>query len=229
MVSFMAREFTKNMFIMLVSIMVGVIVITYFVADIINRSKIETLTVEHAGEIQDLNSRNENFTNYYLQGSITMDSAREIREVGNYHFDFALFWFNNALINISTSFIQRCIDNCTYAMLNYLSSYEKFGDSKPYFEKALGYTNKSKYIEALGYYINFSIAGQYITLLRYNASDYLRRAAENLSLGNMDNASFLMENFTLTEEMYMEGLEGYNDLKNQIDGFLFFDPIREPH
>ena len=225
----MAREFTKNMFIMLVSIMVGVIVITYFVADIINRSTIETLKIEHVGEIQDINSRNENFTNYYLQGSITMDSAREIREVGNYHFDFALFWFNNALINISTSFIHRCIDNCTSAMLNYISSYGKFGESKPYFEKALGYTNKSKYIEALGYYINFSIAGQYITLLRYNASDYLRRAAENLSLGNMDNFSLLMENFNLTEDLYMEGLKDYNDLKNQINDYLFCDPIREPH
>ena len=225
----MVRMFTKNMFIMLVSIMIGVVIITYFVADIINRSKIETLTLEHVEEIQDINSRNENFTNYYLQGSILMDSAREIREVGNYHFDFALFWFNNALINKSTSLIYRCIDNCTFAMLNYNSSYAKFGESKPYFENALGYTNNTKYREALGYYINFSIAGQYITLLRYNASDYLRRAAENLSFGNMDNVSLLMENFTLTEDLYAEGLQGYNDLKNQIDGYLFFDPIREPH
>jgi len=225
----MVREFTRNMFIMLVSIMVGVIVITYFVADIINRSKIETLNIEHVGEIQDLNSRNENFTNYYLQGSILMDSAREVREVGNYHFDFALFWFNNALINMSTSLIQNCINNCTFAMGNYISSYAKFGESKPYFEKALSYTDNDKYYEALGYYINFSMAGQYITLLRYNASDYLRRAAENLSFGNMDNVTLLMENFTLTEDLYMDGLQEYNDLKNQIDNYLFFDPIREPH
>jgi len=225
----MVREFTRNMFIMLVAIMVGVIIITYFVADIINRSKIETLTIEHVEEIQDLNSRNENFTNYYLQGSISMASSREVREVGNYHFDFALFWFNNALVNISMSLIYRCIDNCTFAMGNYISSYGKFGESKPYFENALGYTDKNKYREALGYYINFSIAGQYITLLRYNASDYLRRAAENLSLGNMENVSLLMENFTLTEELYMDGLQEYNDLKNQIDDYLFFDPIREPH
>jgi hypothetical protein len=225
----MVREFTRNMFVMLVSIMIGVVIITFFVADIINRSKIETLNIEHVGEIQDLNSRNENFTNYYLQGAILMDSAREIREVGNYHFDFALFWFNNALINMSTSLIQNCINNCTSAMLNYISSYGKFGESKPYFENALGYTDNKKYHEALGYYVNFSIAGQYITLLRYNASDYLRRAAENLSFGNTENISLLMENFTLTEDLYAEGLEGYNDLKNQIDDYLFFDPIREPH
>jgi len=228
----MAREFTKNLFVMLVAIMIGVFTITYFVADIINRSKIETLNIEHDVEIQDLNSRNENFTNYFLQGSISMDSAREVREVGNYYFDFALFWFNNALINMSTSLIQRCIDNCTFAMGNYISSYAKFGESKPYFENALGYTEKNRYREALGYYINFSIAGQKITLLRYNASDYLRRAAENLSIGNienMENFTLLMENFTLTEDLYMGGLQDYNDLKNQIDDYLFFDPIREPH
>ena len=232
----MAREFTKNLFVMLVAIMIGVFIITYFVADIINRSKIETLNIEHDVEIQDLNSRNENFTNYFLQGSISMDSAREVREVGNYHFDFALFWYNTALINISTSLLQRCIDNCTSAMGDYMddyiSSYGKFGESKPYFEKALGYTNNTKYREALGYYINFSIAGQKITLLRYNASDYLRRAAENLSLGdigNMKNFTLLMENFTLTGDLYMQGLQWYNDLKNQIDTYLFFDPIREQH
>lgn len=223
----MAREFTKSMFIMLVAIMIGVFIITFFVADIINRSKIETLNIEHDVKIQDLNSRNENFTNYYLQGSISMDSAREVREVGNYHFDFALFWYNTALINISKTLLQQCIDNCTSAMGDYISSYEKFGESKPYFEKASGYTNNTKYREALGYYINFSIAGQKITLLRYNASDYLRRAAENLSLGNMDNVSLLMENFTLSQDLYMQGLQGYNDLKNQIDDYLFFNPIRE--
>ncbi len=62
----MAREFTRNMFIMLVSIMVGVIIITFFVGDIMNRSKIDTLTEQHSIEISDINSRNENFTNYYL-------------------------------------------------------------------------------------------------------------------------------------------------------------------
>jgi hypothetical protein len=226
----MAREFTKSMFIMLVAIMIGVFIITYFVADIINRSKIETLNIENDVKIQDLNSRNENFTNYYLQGSISMDSAREVREVGNYHFDFALFWYNTALINISKTLLQQCIDNCTSAMGDYISSYGKFGESKPYFEKASGYTNKTKYREALGYYINFSIAGQKITLLRYNASDYLRRAAENLSIGNIENMknfTLLMENFTLNQGLYMEGLQGYNDLKNQIDDYLFFNPIRE--
>ncbi|MCJ7696722.1 MAG: hypothetical protein MUO73_00105, partial [Thermoplasmata archaeon] len=161
----MAREFTRNMFIMLVSIMVGVIVITFFVGDIMNRSKMDTLTEQHNVEISDINSRNENFTNYYLQGAVKMDSAREVREVANYYFDFALFWFNNALANQSKNLTKQCIDNCTNAMQKYLGSHENFGKSKPYFINARNYTNNSRYLEVLGYYIGFAGAGQNITML----------------------------------------------------------------
>ena len=161
-----------------------------------------------------------------------MDSAREVREVANYHFDFALFWYSNALKNVAGDLIQQCIDNCTEAMSTYLKSYQGFGESKPYFETAKTYTKNGRYIEVLGYYIEFANTGMNITLLRYSASDYLKRAAENLSLGNMENFALLMENYTLTEDLYTQGLQGpqgYNDLKNQIDGYLLFDPIREPH
>lgn len=209
--------------------MIGAIVITYFVADIVNRSKIEQLRTEQRVEIGDINAKNENFTNYYLQGSITMDSARETREVGNYYFDFALFWYSNALRNVNSSLIQQCIDNCTAAMEKYLASYESFGKSKPYFETAATYTSNERYLEVLGYYIGFSGAGQNITLLRYNASDYLRRAAENLSIGNMENFTILIENFNQTQILYQQQLQGYTDFKNQIDEYLFFDEIREPH
>ena len=225
----MAREFTKNMFVMLVSIMVGAIIITFFVADIVNHSKIETLNIEHVAEIRDINSINENFTNYYLQGSITMDSAREIREVANYHFDFALFWYNNALVNTTGTFTQKCIENCTDAMVTYMTSHQKFADSKPYFEEAKTFTDKARYIEVLGYYISFAQSGENITLLRYNASNYLKRAAENLSLGNMENVTILMGSFNLTELLYTGQLQAYESQKDQIDSYLFFDTIREPH
>lgn len=226
----MAREFTKNLFIMLVAIMVGVFIITYFVADIVNRSKIETLNTAHVVEIEDINSKNENFTNHFLQGSITMVSAREIREVGNYHFDFALFWYSNALVNTTQNFIQRCSENCTDAMMSYLASYQKFGESKPYFMEAKNYTDKEKYLDAINSFISFAQAGQIITLLRYNASNFLRQAVENLSIGNMENVTMLMENFNLTEEDYTEQLQFYEELKDNVDNsYLFFDPIREPH
>ena len=225
----MAREFTRNMFIMLVSIMVGVGIITYFAADILNRTKIDTLTTAHIVEIEDINSKNENFTNYYLQGSIKIDSAREVRELGNYYFDFALFWFNNALRSTTERLINQCIDNCTQAMTSYLSSYQRFGESRPYFENAKNFTEKPRYLEVLGYYIGFSQAGERITLLRYNASSYLKQAAENLSLGNTANLTTLLDHFNLTEELYGGQVGGYNDFRDQIDQFLFFDSIREPH
>jgi hypothetical protein len=223
----MAREFTRNMLIMLVSIMVGAVIITFFVADIVNRSKIDTLNIEHTVEIVDINNRNENFTNYYLQGSIKMDSAREVREIANYYFDFALFWFNNALANQSKNLTKLCISNCTKAMEQYITSFENFGKSQPYFEKARNYTNNTRYLEVLGYYIGFAHAGQNITMLRYNASDYLRRAAENLSFGHMENVTALLQNFTAVEGVYQVALQQYEVYRGQIDGYLFFSEIRE--
>ena len=187
----MAREFTRNMFIMLVSIMVGAVIITFFVGDIMNRSKIETLTEQHIVEISDINSRNENFTNYFFQGAVKMDSAREVREVANYHFDFALYLVQQCVsdpIKISRSSVLIIVQT---RCKQYLGSHENFGKSKPYFEIAKNFTNNSRYLEVLGYYIGFARAGQNITMLRYNASDYLRRAAENLSFGHMENVTLL--------------------------------------
>jgi len=215
------------MFVMLVSVMVGVIIITFFVGDIINQSRIDTMTLQHVTEISDINSRNENFTNYYLQGAVKLDSAREVREVANYYFDFALFWFNSALANQSKNLTELCIDNCTNAMEKYISAHENFGKSEPYFIKARNYTNNSRYLEVLGYYIGFAGAGQNITMLRYNASYYLRCAAENLSLGNMELVDMLIENFTLVEQAYQEAVQKYQEFRYQIDGYLFFSTIRE--
>lgn len=236
----MAREFDRNMFLMLAAIMIGAIIITYFVGDIVNKSKIDTLTSEHIVEIEYVHSKNENFTDNFLQGSIVMDSAREVREVGNLNFDFALFWFNNALVNISVWFnnewvnntdnlIERCINNCTEAMVKYLTSYDKFGESKPHFINAKNFTERERYIEVLGYYVDFSQAGQDITLLRYNASKFLKQAAENLSIGEQVIMTEILENFTIMEEMYLVGLGGYEELKKQIDEYTFFDEIREEH
>jgi len=216
----MAREFTRNMFIMLVSIMVGVFIITYFAADIINRSKIETLTTAHVVEIEDINSKNENFTNYFLQGSVKMDSAREIREVGNYYFDLA------ARIWYPQEEYQKVIDNCTDAMSQYLMSNLKFAESKPYFIAAKTFTENPSYKGALGYYVAFANSGENITLLRYETARYLLYIAENLSLGNVGNATLLLENFSILESYYGEMLEEYNGYKDLIDLYIFFEEDR---
>ena len=223
----MVRLFDRNMLIMMIAIMAGVVIITFFIADIVNQSEIDTITNDFNVEIMDVHSRNENFTNNFLQGSILMDSSREIREVGNYHFDFALFWYNTALSNFSDGTISLCISNCSDAMDNYLSSYESFGKSRPYFQEAAFFTDNENYLEVLGYYVSFAEAGETITLLRYNASRFLRHAAENLSAGNMTLVELLMENFSFVQGQYREALKDYEEKKAQIDGYLFFNEIRE--
>jgi hypothetical protein len=64
-------------------------------------------------------------------------------------------------------------------------------------------------------------------MLRYNASDYLRRAAENLSFGHMENVTVLMENYTIIKQAYEDASQVYNEYRQQIDGYLFFSEIRE--
>ena len=225
----MAREFTRNMLIMLVAIMVGIAIITFFIADIMRRSQIETLAVEHKTEIQDITYKNENFTDHFLQGVVKMDAAREIREVGNYHFDFALFWYSNAFRNTTTTSIDYCVENCTDAMTNYLAAYSDFNESQPFFVEAKTYTNQTKYLEVLGYYVAFAQSGKNITMLRYNASQYLMYVVENLSLGHTENATLLMDLFNQTEAAYNSQVGAYDDSRKQIDEYLFFDTIREQH
>ena len=224
-VRIVARLFDRNMFIMMIAVMVGIIIITFFIADIVNQSKIEVLTEEHVFEIDDIKSRNENFTDYFLQGSVTIDSGREIREVGNYYFDFALFWYSTALADMTNASIEKCIENCWSAMGEYSMSYEKFGSSKPFFEDAKTYTDR--YDTILDHYIEFAQAGQTVTMLRYNASNYLRQIAENLTVENMENVSILMDLFNETNLLYGGAVGEYENIKDQIDGFIFFSEVRE--
>ena len=173
----MGREFTKNMFIMLLSIMVGAVIITYFAADIVNRSTIENLTIEHTAEIETITGKNINFTNNFLKSSVLLDLAREYRAFGNYNFDLAFLWYSSALAerNISTIelYKQRTIDNCTEAMPNYLNSHGNFLESKVSFENTKNYTSYDKYLEILDIYIGLTGSGARLTMLRYNASQYL--------------------------------------------------------
>ena len=235
----MARVFDRNMFIMLLAIMIGVVIITYFVADIMRRSQIENLIVEHEVEIQEITGRNENFTDHFLQGSIKMDSAREIREVGNYHFDLAILWYDSALSAVNNSTLDmyrgRIVSNCTEAMSSYMESHKRFDESKFFFERAKNYTDNNKYLELLGYYVGFAQSGRNITLLRYNASKYLMFIAENLTLsvfGNEsdnENLTLLLDLFNETMDLYDGMINDYNWYSDYIDEYVFFDEIREPH
>ena len=112
-------------------------------------------------------------------------------------------------------------------MNQYLDSSIKFTESKPYFETAKSYTEKERYIEVLGYYTEFAEIGRQITTLRYNASNFLKQAVENLSIGDTFNFSLLLEMFNITQDMYEQLMDQFTELKDQIDEYLFFNEIRE--
>ncbi len=233
----MAKEFTRNMFVMLLSIMIGTIIITYFIGDIINRSRIESLTAEHNVELSTLKGKSENFTSHFLKSSSVLDQAREDRAFGNYHFDLGFLWYHSALSeknNISMELYKsRGIENCTNAMPYYIHSYENFLEAKDFFNETKSFTTYKKYLDLLDLYVNLTDAGSRLTLLRYNASKYLMYLIENLTFdpeaNNVTYLTNITDLFSLFNQTMMayggvsEEYEGYQD---EIDEYEFFDEER---
>jgi hypothetical protein len=228
----MAKEFTKNLFIMLLAIMIGIIIITYFVADIINRSKIETL--EEA--IITVKGMSENFTSYFLKSSVVLDQAREDRAFGNYNFDLAFLWYQSALYEKNSSLMDlykgRGIDNCTNALPNYYNSYLNFEEAKNFFNDTKIYSEE-KHLSILDLYIILTESGSRLAMLRYNASIYLMYLTENLTFDAANNSVFYMENvtdllglFEITMQAYKEEQKKYDQVQEEIDEYEFFDEIR---
>jgi hypothetical protein len=228
----MVREFTKNMFVMLLAIMIGVIIITYFVGDIVNRSKIETLE----GKITTVKIKSENFTSYFLKSSVVLDQAREDRALGNYHFDLAFLWYQSALFEKNSSLMdlykERGMDNCTYALPDYYNSYLNFEEAKNYFNETKLYTEE-KHLPIMELYINLTDSGSRLAMLRYNASIYLTYLTENLTFNfetnsviYMENVTVLLDLFNKTLSAYQVELKIYDNIQNDIDEYEFFDEIR---
>lgn len=216
--------------------MMGAIIITYFVADIVYRSNIETLTTQHTAEIETMEKMNINFTSHFLKSSVLLDSAREDRAIGNYHFDLAFLWYNSALSEKNSSTMElyknRTIDNCTNAMPNYLNSHQNFKIAKSFFNDTKSYTSYPKYLEILDLYVELTGSGSRLAMLRYNASKYLKQLAENLTIINgtvtyLENVSESMDLFNETMDDYEEESETYDEYQDAIDEYEFFDEIRE--
>ena len=233
----MGREFTRNMFAMLLTIMLGAIIITYFAADIINRSTIETLTSQYQGEITTVRDKSENFTSHFLKSSVVLDQAREDRAFGNYHFDLAFLWYQSALSEKNGSLFGlykiRGIDNCTNAMPNYYYSHLNFEEAKAYFEDTKAYTDIDKYLTILDLYANLTGSGSRLAMLRYNASQYLMYLTENLTFDEennsvtfMGNVSELMLLFGGAMGEYQEELDIYEGYQDEIDEYKFFEEAR---
>lgn len=231
----MGREFTRNMFVMLLAIMIGTIIITYFVADTASRSKIETITTHYEGEISTVKGKSENFTSHFLKSSVILDQAREGRAFGNYHFDLAFLWYKSALYEKNSSLMdlykERGIDNCTNAMPYYYNSYLNFEEAKKYFNDTKSYTDI--YTTILDLYVNLTDSGSRLTMLRYNASKYLMYLTENLTFDvennnvtYLENVTGLLSLFEETMEAYQEELENYEEYQDEIDEYEFFEEDR---
>jgi hypothetical protein len=231
----MAREFTKNMFIMLLSIMIGAVIITYFMGDIVYQSNIRSITTEHTVEIETITGKNINFTNNFLKSSVLLDGAREDRAFGNYNFDLAFLWYTSALSEKNSTNMEihktRAIDNCSEAMPNYINSHYNFLEAKKSYTETKGYTTYDKYLEVLDLYVKLTDSGAKLTLLRYNASQYLKIISENLTydegivtyLGNMTELLIL---FNQTIGMYGGELAIFEEILEEIDEYEFFEEIR---
>jgi hypothetical protein len=235
----MTRVFDKNMLIMTSSVMVGFIVITYFVADIVHQSQIEQITTEHGFEIDTIEEKNINFTSSFLESSVLLDSAREDRAFGNYYFDLARLFYTSALAETNEIKFEeyqiQCIQNCSEAMPIYLSSHLNFQTAADFFYSTIQFTDYQNYIELLMLYTNLSESGAQLTILRYNASMYLKYLSENITYVNgttvfISNMSIIEGLFNETMNMYGGMLQQFQEIQEEIDEYDIkgFSTIREP-
>lgn len=227
----MARVFDRNMFIMLLAVMLGAIIITFFVADIIRQSEFDVERKSYIQEIEDVTikwnifeNQSRNFTDNFFKSLSSLDFSREYRAEANSYFDFAAsIWFPQKEY-------LKTIENCTSAMESYIFANENFLNTASFFNTTNQYTTEEKYSSIIDLYIRLSESGANISMIRYNASKYLRSLAENLSLyGEGANVSELLDLFNETNEFYNKEISGYIDLTDDIENefFKYFNPNRE--
>ena len=83
-------------------------------------------------------------------------------------------------------------------------------------------------------YVNLTNSGARLTLLRYNASMYLKMLAENLTFVNgsalLENATMLEDLLNATMMMYAGEIGNYEQIQKEIDEYDIegFSTIREP-
>jgi len=229
----MERIFDRNMFLMFLAIMVGAVVVTYFAADIVNRSTIDTLNSQHVVIIQSMEEKNENFTSNFLESSILLDTARENRATGNYLFDLARLSYTGALYALDAEAMEidknRAIENCTMAVAEYENSHLNFKSASQQFMVTKAFVVVDKYLDLLDKYAALCASGARLSSLRMNSSLYLRSLAENLTFHNdtvgfLENMSMVMDEFDLSE--FDVGIETdiYEEIKEEIEGYGYYRP-----
>jgi hypothetical protein len=226
----MARIFDRNMFIMLLSIMIGVIIITYFIADIVARTSTEEkLSLIYEGEKKEIEEKNLNFTSAFLDSLLALDLANDFKSKADVKYQISKSFYKSALDVDSFSdlenFKEIIIDNCTDAMQEYYYSSLNFNNSIVIFTVTKNYTTYDIYHSLLDLYINLSKSGYKLSLIKYNASKYLIDIAENLTLKGKEidismDLGYLMDLFNSTEylmELESEIFESIRILISEYD------------
>lgn len=224
---------------MAIVIMIGAVTITYFIADLQHQSQLTQIATDHSVEIDTIEENNLNFTNGFLESSVLLDTAREDRAYGNYHFEIAYLFYSTALSEKNESLFEQyqnhSIDNCTLAMPQYLVSHQNFKLASTFFKNTKNYTSNQQYLVLLDKYVNLTSSGAVLTHLRYNASKYLLMLAENISFVNdtviLENMTEVEDLFNMTMELYKVALIEYEEIQEEIEEYNIkgFSTIREPH
>jgi len=222
---------------MLLSVMIGIVIITYFIGDIVNRSKIEEIKKDYGVEITDINVKNEQFTSHFIESTVSLDQARDRLALGDYNYKLAFLWYYSALnennITDFNLFKIRGVDNCSKAIPVYQKSAINFNLAESFFRDTKNYTSYYKYLEILDLYINLTKSGYNLTLLKEEACNYLQILIENLIIdeqtGNVTYLGNVSDTLRLLDEalLLIDDLEeGYERCQDYIDDYLFFDEIR---
>ncbi len=221
----MERLFDRNMFIMLLSIMVGVIIITYFVADIMKNAELEKQAEEHKIEIKDLQTKNLNLLSNILSSIGDLIRSSNYRVTGNYYFDLASIWYTTALSETNISELEKyktlIYDSCDDAIYNYNLSNVNYVVAKTKFQFTLTESTE-EFKDLIGLYVNLTDKGAELANLRANASMYLRYLAENVTIKNntvafMTNITEVQELFNITVGLYGVLETEYSMIEEEIE------------
>ena len=197
---------------MMLAFMIALVIITVFVADIMNRSKIEKITYQYETEISYISSQSKKFVDNYTAALAHVDLARESNNDAKYYFDLAIYLYEFSLY-------QKVIDNCTGAMYYYNISHQEFDISKTLFEQTIEYTPEY-YMSLIGYYIDYVQSGLNLTTHGYEMCEYLKFASENYSQGNNGTGNSQIELMNQMLNMYNNEMITFDNYLTKIKNFI---------
>jgi hypothetical protein len=234
----MSISYDKKNIMIIITLVITFSLITYFASYRIHNSEIELLNELHLNELKSLDEENNNFNNVFLESLTLDDSATRDRLIGNYHFDLALNYYNEALNQNDeikmNEYKNLTANNCNIAINKFIISSQNYETSSIFFNKSMKYTENINYINLINLYINLTKSGEKLSMFRYNASILLKQLNENITysdgLVNQGNVTFILNLFYQNLSNYNLEEEIYETLIEEIEEFdLFgFNVNREP-